>query len=101
MPMIREASQVHGMIMKTELYLDHVVKEALISTYANVGAIQLCEKAFEEVGTVSNRSIWSAFISGVSSHSLQRSIELLRGMFHQGLRPNEKCYASIVQEYGC
>ncbi|KAL6655590.1 hypothetical protein ACP70R_006416 [Stipagrostis hirtigluma subsp. patula] len=95
MSMIREASQVHGMIMKTELYLDHVVKEALICTYANVGAIQLSEKVFEEVGTVSNRSIWSAFISGVSSHSIQRSIELLRRMFRQGLRPNDKCYASI------
>jgi len=69
MSMIREANQVHGMIMKTELYLDHVVKEALISTYANVGAVQLCEKVFQEVGTVNNRSIWSAFISGVSRHS--------------------------------
>ncbi|KAJ1289663.1 hypothetical protein BS78_02G181800 [Paspalum vaginatum] len=93
--MIREASQVHGMIMKTELYSDHVVMEALISTYANVGAIQMCEKVFQEVGTVSNRSIWSAFISGVSSHSLQRSTELLRRMLLQGLRPNDKCYASF------
>jgi pentatricopeptide repeat protein len=90
-----EANQVHGMIMKTELYLDHVVKEALISTYAYVGAIELCEKVFQEVGTVSNRSIWSAFISGVSSHSLQRSILLLRRMLCQGLRPNDKCYASL------
>ncbi|CAD6224997.1 unnamed protein product [Miscanthus lutarioriparius] len=95
MSMIREANQVHGMIMKTELYLDHVVKEALISTYANVGAVQLCEKIFQEVGTVSNRSIWSAFISGVSRHSLQRSIQLLRRMLCQGLRPNDKCYASV------
>ncbi|XP_062198754.1 pentatricopeptide repeat-containing protein At1g74600, chloroplastic-like [Phragmites australis] len=95
MSMVREASQVHGMIVKTELYLDHVVKEALICTYANVGAIQICEKVFEEVGTVSNRSIWSAFISGVISHSLQRSIELLKRMFQQGLRPNDKCYASF------
>ncbi|RCV11654.1 hypothetical protein SETIT_2G203900v2 [Setaria italica] len=95
MSMIQEANQVHGMIMKTELYLDHVVKEALISTYAYVGAIELCEKVFQEVGTVSNRSIWSAFISGVSSHSLQRSILLLRRMLSQGLRPNDKCYASL------
>ena len=95
MSMIREASQVHGMIMKTDLYLDHVVKEALISTYANIGAIQLCEKVFQEVGTVSNRSIWSAFISAVSSHSLQRSILLLRRMLCQGLRPNDKCYVSV------
>ncbi|CAD6341512.1 unnamed protein product [Miscanthus lutarioriparius] len=95
MSMIREANQVHGMIMKTELYLDHVVKEALISTYANVGAVQLCEKVFQEVGTVSNRSIWSAFISGISRHSLQRSIQLLRRMLCQGLRPNDKCYASV------
>jgi pentatricopeptide repeat protein len=95
MSMIWEANQVHGMIMKTELYLDHVVKEALISTYANVGAVQLCEKVFQEVGTVSNRSIWSAFISGVSRHSLQRSIQLLRRMLFQGLRPNDKCYASV------
>ncbi|KAL6846576.1 hypothetical protein ACP4OV_024024 [Aristida adscensionis] len=95
MSMLREASQVHGMIMKTELYLDHVVKEALISTYANVGAIQLSEKVFQEIGTVSNRSIWSALIAGFTSHSLQRSLELLRRMFCQGLRPNDKCYASI------
>ncbi|CAN6224432.1 unnamed protein product [Urochloa humidicola] len=95
MSMIREAKQVHGVIMKTELYLDHVVKEALISTYASAGAIQLCEKVFQEVGTVSNRSIWSAFISGVSSHSLQRSILLLKRMLCQGLRPNDKCYASL------
>ncbi|KAF8695273.1 hypothetical protein HU200_037491 [Digitaria exilis] len=95
MSMVKEANQVHGMIMKTELYLDHVAKEALITTYANVGAIQLCEKVFQEVGTVSNRSIWSAFISGVSCHSLQRSILLLRRMLCQGLRPNDKCYVSL------
>ncbi|CAL5088366.1 unnamed protein product [Urochloa decumbens] len=95
MCMIREANQVHGMIMKTELYLDHVVKEALISTYASAGAIHLCEKVFQEVGTVSNRSIWSAFISGVSSHNLQRSILLLKRMLCQGLKPNDKCYASL------
>jgi pentatricopeptide repeat protein len=95
MAMVREASQVHGMIIKTELYLDQVVKEALISTYASVGDIQCCEKVFEEVGTVSNRSIWYAFISGVSSHNLERSIQMLRGMCHKGIRPNGKCYVSI------
>ncbi|TVU09518.1 hypothetical protein EJB05_42998, partial [Eragrostis curvula] len=90
-----EGSQVHGMIIKTELYLDQVVKEALISTYAHVGDIQCCEKVFEEVGTVSNRSIWSAFISGVCSHNLERSIQLFRKMCLKGTRPNDKCYASI------
>uniref|UniRef100_A0A0D9XDP1 Pentacotripeptide-repeat region of PRORP domain-containing protein n=1 Tax=Leersia perrieri TaxID=77586 RepID=A0A0D9XDP1_9ORYZ len=95
MSMVREASQIHGMIMKTELYLDYVVKEALISTYTNIGSIELSEKLFEEAGTVSNRSIWSAFISGVSNHSFLKSVQLLKRMFHQGLRPNDKCYASI------
>jgi pentatricopeptide repeat protein len=93
--MVREASQVHGMIIKTELYLDQVVKEALISTYAYIGDIQCCEKVFEEVGTVSNRSIWSAFISGVSIHSLERSVQLLTRMCCEGIWPNAKCYASI------
>uniref|UniRef100_A0A0E0IJH5 Uncharacterized protein n=1 Tax=Oryza nivara TaxID=4536 RepID=A0A0E0IJH5_ORYNI len=95
MSMVREASQIHGMVLKTEMYLDCVVKEALISTYTNFGFIELSEKVFEEAGTVSNRSIWSAFISGVSNHSLLRSVQLLRRMFHQGLRPNDKCYASV------
>ncbi|KAL5201643.1 hypothetical protein ABZP36_035997 [Zizania latifolia] len=95
MSMVREASQMHGMIMKTQLYLDCVVKEALISTYTSFGSIELSEKVFEEVGTVRNRSIWSAFISGVSNHSLPRTVELLRRMFCQGLRPNDTCYASM------
>uniref|UniRef100_A0ACD5Y9K2 Uncharacterized protein n=1 Tax=Avena sativa TaxID=4498 RepID=A0ACD5Y9K2_AVESA len=95
MYMIQEASQMHGMIIKTELYLDHVVKEALICTYANIGAIELSEKVFEEVGRVSNKSIWSVFISEISSHSLSRSIQLLMRMSRQGLRPNDKCYASL------
>ncbi|KAG8056734.1 hypothetical protein GUJ93_ZPchr0002g26765 [Zizania palustris] len=93
--MIQEASQMHGMIMKTELYLDCVVKEALISTYTSFGFVELSEKVFEEVGTVRNISIWSAFISGVSNHSLLRTVELLRRMFCQGLRPNDTCYASM------
>ncbi|CAM0951345.1 unnamed protein product [Alopecurus aequalis] len=95
MYMIQEASQLHGMIIKTELYLDYVVKEAFICTYANIGAIELSEKVFEEVGRVSNKSIWSTFISEISSHSLSRSIQLLKRMFRQGLRPNDKCYASL------
>lgn len=95
MYMIREVSQMHGMIMKKELYLDHAVKEALICTYANIGAIELSETAFEEVGTVSSTRIWSTFISGVSSHSLPRSLQLLMRMFRQGLRPNDRCYASV------
>lgn len=86
---------MHGMIMKKELYLDHAVKEALICTYANIGAIELSETAFEEVGTVSSTRIWSTFISGVSSHSLPRSLQLLMRMFRQGLRPNDRCYASV------
>jgi pentatricopeptide repeat protein len=92
---VQEASQMHGMIIKTELYSDCVVKEALICTYANIGAIELSEKVFEEVGRVGNESIWSTLISGVSSHSLSRSIQLLMRMFRQGLRPNDKCYASV------
>ncbi|KAM0841653.1 hypothetical protein ACQ4PT_058880 [Festuca glaucescens] len=92
---MKEASQMHGMIIKTELYLDYVVKEALICTYATIGATELSEKVFEEVGRVSNKSIWSTFISEISSHSLSRSIQLLMRMFRQGLRPNDKCYASV------
>lgn len=89
------ASQMHGMIIKTELYLDHVVKEALICTYAAIGAIELSEKVFEEVGRVSKTSIWSTLIIEISSHSLSRSFELLMRMFRQGLTPNDKCYASV------
>jgi hypothetical protein len=46
--MVREASQVHGMIIKTELYLDQVVKEALISTYAYIGDISVARRCLRK-----------------------------------------------------
>ena len=52
--------QVHFLILKTGLYMDSVLKDALISTYAKIGYIQMSENLFEETGTVKSPGTWWA-----------------------------------------
>ncbi|XP_072987640.1 pentatricopeptide repeat-containing protein At1g74600, chloroplastic isoform X1 [Typha latifolia] len=94
--MAQETNQVHCFTMKTGLYLDPTVKEALINTYAQVGNIQLSEKVFRESGKVKSSGIWSALISGLGNQSLIRSVELLKKMLSEGSRPDKKCFSVLL-----
>lgn len=50
--MTKEKIQIHFLILRAGLYMDSVLKDALIGIYAKIGYIQLLENLFEETGTV-------------------------------------------------
>ncbi|XP_010269714.1 PREDICTED: pentatricopeptide repeat-containing protein At1g74600, chloroplastic [Nelumbo nucifera] len=95
--MVREAIQIHSLIIKTGFYLDSTVMGSLINMYAKIGAVELSEMVFGEMGYANNLSAWAAIISAFAQNqSPGKTIELFRRMVQGGLRPDEFCSSSIL-----
>nr|CAD1825178.1 unnamed protein product [Ananas comosus var. bracteatus] len=92
----KETNQIHCLTLKNGLYMDSVVKESLISTYAKIANFELSERVFEESGAVKSPATWSALITGLSTHSSIRSIELLKKMFREGSKPDSRCSSVVL-----
>nr|XP_010939494.3 pentatricopeptide repeat-containing protein At1g74600, chloroplastic [Elaeis guineensis] len=100
--MAKETVQIHCLTMKNGLYMDSVVKDALISTYAKIGYIELSEKVFEETGILKSPGTWSAMISGLAQdQNCSRSIELFQRMLREGLKPDKKCSSAVLSIVDC
>ncbi|ONK73865.1 uncharacterized protein A4U43_C03F370 [Asparagus officinalis] len=100
--MVKETMQIHCWTWKNGLFfMDFVVKEAFINTYARLGELKMSLKIFEEMGLTKSLSTWSAMISGlVQNQMLRRSVELLKRIFHEDLKPDKKCISSVLSIVG-
>nr|UPT49537.1 pentatricopeptide repeat protein AaPPR788 [Agave angustifolia] len=96
--MVKETMQIHCWTWKNGLlFMDSVVKETFISTYARIGNLQMSDKIFEEMGLAKSFGTWLAMISGLAqNHNLRRSAELFKRMFHEGFKPDKKCTSSVL-----
>ncbi|XP_008802609.3 pentatricopeptide repeat-containing protein At1g74600, chloroplastic [Phoenix dactylifera] len=100
--MAKETIQIHCLTIKNGLYMDSVVKDSLVSTYAKIGYIELSEKVFEETGILKSPGTWSAMISGLAQdQDFSRSIELFQRMLCEDLKPDKKCSSAVLSIVDC
>ncbi|KAB1199314.1 hypothetical protein CJ030_MR0G025173 [Morella rubra] len=100
--MIEEAIQIHTWILKSGFYLEAAVGAALINMYSKIGALELSELVFGDVGTVKNLGAWVAMISAFAQNQNRGgAIEIFQRMLQEGLRPDNFCASSLLSIIGC
>ncbi|KAE8124039.1 hypothetical protein FH972_018951 [Carpinus fangiana] len=100
--MLDEAIQIHSWILKTGFYLDAAVGAALINMYSKIGALDLCELVFREVGNIKNLGAWFALISAFAQNQNPGgAIEFFLKMLEQSVRPDKFCTSSLLSIIGC
>ncbi|KAM7265590.1 hypothetical protein ACFE04_003273 [Oxalis oulophora] len=96
--MIKEAMQIHSLVLKSGFYMDPVIGSALINMYSKLRALNLCEMVFEEVGYVKNSGILAAMISSsAQNHNSKMAIALYRRILSDGLKPDTSCSSSVLR----
>lgn len=100
--MIKEAGEIHSLVLKLGLNLDAKVGAALVNMYAKIGEAGLSELAFSEMRNIKDQSVWAAMLSSLAQNQNSgRAVELFRVMFGEGVKPDEYCISSVLSITGC
>lgn len=75
--MIKEAGEIHSLVLKVGLNLDAKVGDALVNMYAKIGEVGLSELAFSEMKNIKDQSLWAAKLSSFTQNqNSERAVEL-------------------------
>uniref|UniRef100_A0A0R0J747 Pentatricopeptide repeat-containing protein n=1 Tax=Glycine max TaxID=3847 RepID=A0A0R0J747_SOYBN len=75
--MIKEAGEIHSLVLKLGLNLDAKVGDALVNMYAKIGEVGLSELAFSEMKNIKDQSLWAAKLSSFTQNqNSERAVEL-------------------------
>ncbi|KAH7294774.1 hypothetical protein KP509_27G018200 [Ceratopteris richardii] len=91
---------IHNDIICFGFQYDLYVASALIDFYSKCGKLS---KAFEVFSLLPRRNvvIWSVMMDAFIQHGcLEQSFGLLKGMYQQGIEPNEFTYSSLISACG-
>ncbi|CAJ1921107.1 unnamed protein product [Sphenostylis stenocarpa] len=100
--MIKEAGEVHSLVLKLGLNLDPKVGAALVNMYAKIGELGLSELAFSEIKNTKDQSIWAAMLSSLAQNqNSRRAVELFLVMLGEGVKPDEYCISSVLSIMSC
>ncbi|KAK7373550.1 hypothetical protein VNO80_06964 [Phaseolus coccineus] len=100
--MIKEAGEIHSLVLKLGLNLDPKVGAALIHMYAKVGELGLSELAFSEIKNIKDQCTWAAMLSSFAQNqNSRRAVELFLLMLGEGVKPDEYCISSVLSIMNC
>lgn len=89
---------VHEMLFNSELELDSIVLNSLISLYSKCGDWVTARTIFENMGEKRDLVSWSAMISCYARSGMElEAVLTFFGMVESGEYPNQFCYSSVVQ----
>ncbi|KAK7395401.1 hypothetical protein VNO78_15958 [Psophocarpus tetragonolobus] len=99
--MIKEAGEIHSLVLKLGLNLDPKIGAAIVNMYAKIGEVELSELAFNEMKNINDQSIWAAMLfSFAQNQNSRRAVELFRVMLG-GVKPDEYCVSSVLSIISC
>lgn len=88
--------QMHALTLKYHFFYDVAVGNALIDMYAKCGEIEEANRAFNDMEE-KNVISWTSLISGYGKHGHgQRAVALFNKMEHEGLKPNDITFLSLL-----
>ncbi|KAI5078017.1 hypothetical protein GOP47_0007841 [Adiantum capillus-veneris] len=98
---LQQGQEVHLQVLKQhELDNDIVLASALVTMYAQCGALHEAQKVFDELSSW-NIVSWTALINGYAQHGLvQEALSCFEQMHQQGLSPNAVTLACLFRACG-
>ncbi|BAT84259.1 hypothetical protein VIGAN_04157600 [Vigna angularis var. angularis] len=100
--MIKEAGEIHSLVLKLGFNVDPKVGTALIHMYAKIGELGLSELAFSEIKNKKDQCTWAAMLSSFAQNqNSRRAVELFLLMFGEGVKPDEYCISSVLSIMNC
>ncbi|KAJ4950486.1 hypothetical protein NE237_027318 [Protea cynaroides] len=93
---IHEGKAFHGLIVRRNFELDHMINHSLLSMYCKFGSVYIAERLFDRVCRRDSDS-WNWMVFGYSRMELDsKCLELFREMQHLGLRSNSNSLVSAI-----
>ncbi|XP_042489375.1 pentatricopeptide repeat-containing protein At4g39952, mitochondrial [Macadamia integrifolia] len=94
--MVHAGKAFHGLIVRRNFELDHMINHSLLSMYCKFGCIYIAERLFNRVCQRDSES-WNWMVSGYSRIGLDsKCLELFREMQHLGFRSNINSLGSVI-----
>lgn len=91
-----QGKQVHAHLIRTRLYEDIGVGNALVNMYSKCGSIQYSYNVFKQK-SYHNVVSWNSIITGFANHGLgKKSLELFRQMIDGGTRPDSVTFIGLL-----
>lgn len=92
-------AQVHDLSLKIGLEFNVAVGSSLIDLYAKCGNVEVSRKVFD--GLIDKNVVaWNSMIGGyVYNHCPDKSMILIREMFHSGLKADYVTYNSLLSSF--
>ncbi|XP_039062999.1 pentatricopeptide repeat-containing protein At4g33990-like isoform X2 [Hibiscus syriacus] len=93
---LRQGMRVHGLSIKTSLYLDIFVGTCLIDMYGKCGELDVAMSLFYEVPKTTSVP-WNAIISclGIHGHA-EKALKLFREMREEEVKPDHITFVSLL-----
>ncbi|KAI4319987.1 hypothetical protein MLD38_033516 [Melastoma candidum] len=98
---------LHSSLAQSELPLDTVILNSLISLYSKSGDIETAAEVFEDMGDMRDLVSWSSMISCFANNGMEsRAILTFVEMLEHEFEPNEYCFTAVlracsVAKYSC
>ncbi|CAL5323824.1 unnamed protein product [Camellia sinensis] len=93
---VSEGKAFHGIILRRNYILDHMVKNALLSMYCRFGLLALAEKFFYRVHDW-DKEIWNIMVYEYGKVGLEsKCIELFREIQHLGIEFDSNSLLSVI-----
>ncbi|XP_041019162.1 pentatricopeptide repeat-containing protein At2g13600-like [Juglans microcarpa x Juglans regia] len=93
---IRHGKQIHAHIIRTRLYQDVGVGNALVNMYAKCGSIGCAHNVFNRIHHRNNFS-WNTMIAGFANHGLgEWALDLFEQMKAMGLNPDSVTFVGLL-----
>ncbi|OMP08484.1 hypothetical protein COLO4_06420 [Corchorus olitorius] len=89
---------VHTHLIDSQLKLDSVISNSLISLYSKSGDWAKAHELFERMGNKRDLVSWSAMISCFANNKMEvEAILTFLDMLENGFYPNEYCFTAVVR----
>uniref|UniRef100_A0A2P2PHW1 Pentatricopeptide repeat-containing protein At3g49170ic n=1 Tax=Rhizophora mucronata TaxID=61149 RepID=A0A2P2PHW1_RHIMU len=93
---IGNGQQIHARVLKSDLYSNLHISNALISMYSRCGDIDAAFQVFNNMGD-HNVISWTSMITGFAKHGFAaRALETFQKMLVADVRPNEITYIAVL-----
>ncbi|KAJ8765557.1 hypothetical protein K2173_014679 [Erythroxylum novogranatense] len=93
---VREGKAFHGLIIRKNYVIDHIVNTALLSMYCKFGLLIPSEKLFDKEHEWSKESC-AIMVCGYAKLGMGgRCIELFREMQNEGIKTDSSCLVSVI-----
>lgn len=93
---VDHGKEIHGLIYRTNTYINIFVSSALIDMYSKCGCVKNARNVFDTIPS-KNVASWNAMIGCYGKHGMADSaIQLLNRMQEEGMQPNEVTLTCVL-----